>query len=535
MKKFVVFSLTGLLIMALSATVYAQKLEFRASGYLDVLSIMTRNVPEHPYETSGNFYGNPFGAGGQRLYPPVPGAVTTDAAGGAFDRKRAYMESRCRLKFDAIMSPNLMGTIWLEIDSLRWGERTSGYGGSINDQRQNAGAWGADAGAVEVKNLNITFGVPGIPIPVQVVAGITPMAYRPHILAYVDATGIETRIKLDPANIKLSWFKALENQDYSADDVDFYGGDISVKAGPVTIGGFGLHMNANTYPFPNPTVYTLTAAGALIAATTTPTVNTRAQMTWLGLYADGKLGPVTVNFDLVFNTGKVEDHRDVAAAALFRDVDYRGWATMLQLDYPWEKFNFGLIALYASGADADDTFATGLPGTVPPGAAAGVTSDKVGAYMVVPGAEVGVNDMSMVFYGTGAVGVTRGAGSGYLGLARGQIGGTWAAKLYGSYKATPWYKIILQGLYIGDTTANGNTVGTARVAPYGAGDLRNDKTIGWELDMINEIQVYKNLKFFLAGGVLFAGDAMDQFVNAANPAVSPKNPWAIYTKLAYSF
>jgi len=521
--------------MALSATVCAQTLEFKASGYLDVLSIMTRNVPEHPYETSGNFYGNPFGAGGQRLYPAAPGAVTTDALGGAFDRKRSYMESRARLKFDAIMGPNLMGTIWLEIDSLRWGEVTSGYAGSINDQRQNAGQWGADRGAVEVKNLNITFGVPGIPIPVQVQAGILPLAYRPHILAYVDATGIEGKIKLDPVNIKLSWFKGLENQDYSADDVDFYGADISVKAGPVTIGGFGLHMNANTYPFPNATIYTLTAAGALTAATTTPVVNSQASMTWLGLYADGKLGPVNVNFDLLFNTGKVTDNRDVAAAALTSDVDYLGWATMLQIDYPWEKFNLGLIALYASGADAHETAVTGMPNTNPPGAAATVFSDKVGAYMVVPGAEVGVNDMSMVFYGTGAAGVTRGAGSGYLGLARGQIGGTWAAKLYGSYKATPWYKIILQGLYIGDTTKNGNTVGTARSAPYGAGDLRDDKTIGWELDIINEISIYKNLKFFLAGGYLWAGDAMDQFVNAANPAVSPKNPWAIYTKLAYTF
>jgi hypothetical protein len=518
MKKFVVI-LTGLLIMALSGMVYAQTLEFKASGYLDVIGIATRNVPEHPYETTNVAYAtfaNPAIVG--RLYPVAPGVITVDAAGGAFDRKRAYMNSRGRLKFDAIMGKDLMGTIWFEIDSTRWGEITSGYGGSANDQRNNAGQWGADRGAVEVKNMNITFNVPAMPVPITIQAGILPLSYRPHIFCYSDNTGIEVRIKLDPANIRLNWSKAIESQDYSADDIDVYAADMNFKAGTLTIGGFALNINANTWPFP-------AAAG--------PVVNYNANLWWLGLYADGKLGPVNLNFDFIYNRGKVEDQRDLATLA--PDVKYRGWATMLQADYPYEKFNFGLIAHYASGADANDTHPTALPGTNPPGAAATVFSTKNKAYTILPGTEVGVNDMSMVFFGTGAVGVTRGSGAGYLGLMRGQIGGTWSAQLYGAYKATPWYKIILKAIYIGDTTKHGNTIGTARRAPYAAGDERDDKKIGWELDIINEIAIYKNLKFFVAGGLLFAGDAMDYFVNAANPDVSPKNPWAIYTALKYTF
>ena len=50
----------------------------------------------------------------------------------------------------------------------------------------------------------------------------------------------------------------------------------------------------------------------------------------------------------------------------------------------------------------------------------------------------------------------------YAQASKGPFGGTWFAKLYGSYKVTPWYKVTLQGLYIGDTTKHGNTFGTAR-------------------------------------------------------------------------
>jgi hypothetical protein len=538
MKKFVVL-LVGLLIMAFGATVYAQNLEFKASGYLDVLGILTRNVPEHPYETSSNAYGPGIGPQAAYLLPVGPeGILTTQAGGGAFDRNRGYMASRGRLKFDAVMGKDLMGTIWLEVDSTRWGEVSSGYAGSFNDQRNNAGQWGADRGSVEIKNMNITFNVPSMPVPVTVQAGILPVAYRPHILAYVDATGVEARVKLDPANIRFTWAKGLENQDYSADDVDVYAADANVKIGSMTVGGFGFNLNAKTWPFPPAAIYTYTAAtGGLTVTTTTPQVNYMANLWWLGLYADGKAGPINLNFDLIFNRGAVEDHRDWVARA--PDVKYRGWATMLKADYPWEKFNFGLITHYASGADTEDTAANATPGSAPPGAAAGVFSKRNSVYTCPPGAEVGLEDYSMVFFGTGATGVTRGAGSGYLGGMRGQIGGTWSAQLYGAYKATPWYKITLKAIYIGDTTDNGNTIGTARSAPYGAGDIRDDNTIGWEFDLMNEIQIYKNLKFFVAGGYLFAGNAMDYFVGAigGDPArnVSPKNPWAIYTKLAYSF
>ena len=44
MKKFIVLTLIGLLILVFSATVHAQQLEFKASGYYSVTTYWFRNI-----------------------------------------------------------------------------------------------------------------------------------------------------------------------------------------------------------------------------------------------------------------------------------------------------------------------------------------------------------------------------------------------------------------------------------------------------------------------------------------------------------
>jgi hypothetical protein len=124
----------------------------------------------------------------------------------------------------------------------------------------------------------------------------------------------------------------------------------------------------------------------------------------------------------------------------------------------------------------------------------------------------------------------------YAMLSPGAFGGTWFAKLYGSAKITPWYKLTLQGLYIGDTTIHGNTLGTALKYPgTGSTRLRDDKDIGWEFNLINEFWIYQNLRFFVGAGYLFAGDALDIRQNLGRFNASPRNPWAMRTRLMYTF
>jgi hypothetical protein len=504
MKKFSVLILVGLLVLAFGTTVFAQKkeepkLDFRASGFIAVVSFLNENDPG-------------INAAAKIFGPPAAYA-TPDAA--AWNRKVAYLDTRCHLKFDAVMGKELSGTIYFEIDSTRWGDIPGAQGNSITD-RGRMGYWSADRAAVEVKNIYFDVGLPyiGIDAPMTARVGLQPLSIRPNILVYTDGMGISGGIKVDPVMIQPMWYKALEGVDYTADDVNIYGLHANAKLGTFTIGGYGLYYNMNTYPF--------YVSQTVIAPITQSIQGTQeADMWWWGIYADGKAGPVNLNFDFIIDRGKVQSKRTPTVD----DVKYYGFATRLKVDYPYELFNIGVVGVYGSGADKNKTDADGF---------ANGTNSKVGSFVVPVGSESGAISgesvlLSMYAYSSGGTGWA--INHNYNQLCRGPSGGIWFAKLYGSVKATPWYKVTLQGLYIGDTTKNGNTFGTAVKTN---GTLRDDKDIGWELDLINTLQIYKNLKWEIAGGVLFAGDAMDMKRTATTNA-SFRNPWSITTLLIYNF
>ncbi len=494
MKEFTVRFLSGFFIFALSSIAYGQetKLQFKAAGFIDAQTYWYVNTTP----------GNPAVGIYDVLHPHYK------FGGGALDKEVAYLESRTHLKFDFLTGRELSGTIYFEMDSGTWG--------APDGTRNSYGFWTADRAALEVKNVYIDFGLPylGIAAPVTVRVGLQPLYIRGNLLVYTDGMGVVGAIRMDPVDIQPLWFKALEGRTATSDDVDVYGLQIRAKVQKLTVGSYGLYYDMNTYPLN--TVSSNYGDGSQ-----------RAKMLWLGVFADGKADPVNFNVDLIYDTGKIEDPRTPSTP----EVKCRGWVTYAKVDYPWEKYNFGVVGLYASGADTRKTSSTGLAGTA---TSTGAKSTKVKSYVVPPGSEQpGIFGESVVFYGTwvnrSASGIA--AGGNQFIINRGAIGGTWMAKLYGSYKVAPEWKITLQGLYIGDTTQNGNTVGTAVNSD---GTLRDDKTIGWESDIISEWMIYKNLKFSTGLGYLWAGDALDlQRTSTTN--IKPKNPWQLTTNLTFVF
>jgi hypothetical protein len=486
MKKFVVSSLVALMILGLGTMAFAQakqeapKLDFKASGFIDVVTEYYRNA--------------------------TAASLSTLSANSNFNRTNAYLETRARLKFDAVMGKNLSGTIFFELDSSRWGDRSDPSGTPI--ARNLVGQWNGDTAGLEIKNVYVDLGVPVIPIPVSVRFGLQPLSIRNTLLVYTDGMGITAGIKVDPANIQLLWFKALEGRDATADDVDVYGLHANAKISTVTVGGYALYYNMNTYPV------------AFVSTTYGISPSFKADMWWYGVYADGKVGPVNINFDFIISNGDVEKRGAYAPAP---DVDYKGWVTRAKVDFPWEKFNFGVVGMYATGSDWKKV------------------ARDVDSYVVPPGSESGaIFGESLVFYSSWVNRGNTGIANTISGtsLSRGPVGGTWMGKLYASFKATPWYKVTLQGMYIGDTSKNGNTLyGNGALAPRKADGvtLKDDKEIGWEFDLINEVQIYKNLTYNIGAGFMTRGKALYHYNATTGCNEKPKTPWIVTSALTYNF
>jgi hypothetical protein len=514
MKKFIALALFGLLIMALSATVHAQQLEFKASGLITSTALYYRNIAAvtgspNPTQNITSFFSSPWAA---------PDASVAPSASGAWNRPNAYLVTRMNLVFDAIMSKELSGRVAFEMDAMRWGDNPS------TTAAGKVGIWRADATAVEIKHIYLDFGLPyfGIPVPMTARVGLQPLDVRPHILMISDGMGVTGGIKLDPVLIAPMWGKPVEGRDAASDDVDFYGLHANAKLGSLTVGGYGIYFNCNTYPFNQmQTTYGITPAN-------------EADFWWFGGYVDGKAGPVNIQSDFIFDYGKVE----ARGGSTLRDVDYRGWVTRLKVEYPWEKFGFGLVGMYASGADLKKTSTTGLPAATGSANGNGPVT-KVHSFVVPPGSEqAGITGDDFFVFGNfvsleaAPLNMSTSSPVTTNVVHRGSYGGMWFAKLFVGYKVTPWYKVNLEALYLGDTTENGNTLGNAVKS---SGALRNDSGIGWEFNLINEINIYKNLKWDIGLGYLIAGDALDQRVGATNFNKSPHNPYIVATKLRYTF
>jgi len=238
---------------------------------------------------------------------------------------------------------------------------------------------------------------------------------------------------------------------------------------------------------------------------------------------------VNLNLDFIYDWGKVEDNRNQPVRN--GDVKFQGWAARLNVGFPWEKFLFGVAGLYGTGADLKKTSASGLPGTT---AANGTAiSSKAGTYIVPAGTEGSMAGDSLVLMGAG---INR-ANTGWEYAAATQhaaacFGGLAFAKLYAGFQVSPIFNMRVEGMYVWDTSKNGDTHGTTRTS---AGLPKDNNDVGFEIDWFNTLSIYKNLSWQFGFGYLFAGKAMDFWDPITASNANTKDPWVITTNLTYSF
>jgi hypothetical protein len=319
------------------------------------------------------------------------------------------------------------------------------------------------------------------------------------------------------------WGKVREGKDASSDDGDVYGLHAYAKVDAYTFGGYGTYYNLNSYPLNTSN----TTYGAHPAA--------RAYAYYFGGYFDGTIGPVKFNTDFIYDTGKIEaawNNVGVPSVAGADDeVDMDGWMAQASFVWPCDLFEFGGGVMYATGADANETSSTMLPGTT---TGNGSFSRKMKGFVNPPGAEPGPDGMGFgsIIYGHPYLSREPAWGNQLAdnnNFSAAGIGGSWNARLWGSYKVAPWYKVTLQAMYVGDTVENGNWL-AQKFDPV-SGELEDEDYIGFELTLTNMFQIYKNLSAGVVFGYLFAGDALTDWTNGK----VDDDPWMIGTRMVYSF
>jgi hypothetical protein len=471
MKKFLVIATVAVFVLTLAATTYA--VDFKASGLIRIRPISTMNT------------------NGAHL-----------ATSASYDHTRSFVDERFRLQMKLVANEDLYGVIYIEGDSTAWGEAAGG--------RNAIGSWGSDRVGVEAKQFYIDFNVPGIKdvAPTNVRAGMQWLAIRSHVFVGVDAPGIRVRTDAGPVRIYLNWFKAAEGANIwqSHDETDLYAARVVLNLPdfPVKPGMFVAYWNGNDYPL---------GANAQTQ---------RADFYWVGVNADGKVGPASFKADFVYVSGDVD-----RTSAGLQDREYGGWVFYADANLPIAMMTVGGTFMYATGDDVTDATAA--------------TGDLEHDGYVVPPATEGNPVLSQVFW-AGPVhdsifiarsGNTAGQArtSGTQMMQR-YWGGLWTIKGYASFKPLDWLKVTGYAMYIGDTTSDGDTVGTAINA---AGQPEDEDYIGIEVGAIADIKIYKELTFNMGLGYLFAGDAMDSWTGVGTVNDSPDDPWAILTQLIYKF
>jgi hypothetical protein len=464
MKKFITLTSVTLLVLGMAVTTYA--IDWGASGFL---------------RTRSAWYVNANG---------VPDATADD-----YDDTEAWMDTRFRLKFTAKANDFASGVIFLEGDSTRWGEAPDG--------RNTMGAWNADRNAVEIKQVYIDFKIPGLSdvAPTSLRAGIQGLSYRAHILHFSDGAGVRADSKLGPVKLELDWFKPDEGNDHMSDDTDVYAVRAVFAEGlPIRPGLYVMYWNMNQYPM---------RSGS-----------DEADFYWVGVQADGKIGPVSLKADFVYVDGDVE--RDGIPTFANPDLDYSGWCFYANVSVPLGPVTVGGVGMYATGNEADEN--NPLVGSA--------DQDRDG-FVVPPGSETRwIFTESIVFWPSAINDGVHINTAGFSGTAvtDGAVGGTWMLKGFASLKPLDWLKITGYAMYIGDTVDDGDVAtGSANYTPGS-----DDDDIGIEFGAMCDISIYKNLKYRIGAGYLFAGDALET-PDAGGFDQEPDDPWAVVSQLIFTF
>ena len=387
------------------------------------------------------------------------------------------------LDFTLEASEDLMGKIAFEAGPSTWGEPDT------------HGTWYPGFTA-NVYQAYTDFKIPGTDaFPTRLVVGLQPWFITPSLAIGEYGPGVRVNTTVGPAAISLFWRKHEEGILARSDDMDSYGASVNVPAGPVSISAWEMY-------------YKIRDNASFVGVSG----DSDGFHSYTGIGMRGTFGPVAVTGDFVYGMRDVSYHYD---AGTFDGEETSGWVGRINAAIPVGMLTVGADFCYATGDDLNDV----------------ATKREWSGYKypIPVQNHFGINvasmlDAGLVFYPSGI--------NVFPALTNGPLG-NWHARAFAQAKPLDWLTVQVSGMYIADNVDNGDLLGTSRDLTTGL--LEDNSDIGIELDLVTKIKIYDNLNYEIAAGILFAGDALDQFDTATGTNDEPDDPWVILSGLTYFF
>ncbi len=481
MKKYLAIFGAAVLVMVMAAPAMAQ---FSSWGHMEIQTI---------YERTPNFNTATVWANGSRPASQVEGDVLW-----------RHIAERYRFYLQYGDPKTVRAVIGFEADSTEWGEpRTSG---TVTGGRM--GAYTADTVQLEIKNAYLDFMIPNT--PVQITAGIQDWAYGGRLLINNDGAGVKIRTNFAPHALTLGWLR-LNTQDrntYTNNDAYIVDWKMVQKAFDVNV--YGGYIN-DLYNGRQATFTTPWDAAAIPIA---------RQFDTKGYYlgASGGFRPGNWTFFIhgLYAGGKRE-FRETAGLPTVSDTDINAWAAEALARYQIGPGMAGLVeGFYATGQDADD-------------------QDKQKFFPVAQSSEgrsIFGNDRTVFFW-------MNAAQIGYYHNQQIDFSGMWYGRAAFEFSPTPWLRMILNYLYIGDTSKGNPGTFLSKISntnltkvvnsPKGARQDKDEDFVGQEINLITTFNIYKNFVYNVGIYYFLPGDVFDTATKDADAS------YGVNTKLVYAF
>jgi hypothetical protein len=425
--------------------------------------------------------------------------VTTADQGGVLNDGSVddfFGEIKYRLWFDAVSNDgNVKGVFATEIGGLRFGE-------------DSKSEFSGDQIRMEVRWGYVDFQLPWVENKARFKVGLQPFKVNPYIWQET-AAGVNFDGSAGNLDYQLAWqrgyeIEVVDDRDQRS-DVDGLLARIHTKpTDNLKAGFFALYQINNADPDSPADFGTITSRQYQIKQLDDGDVPIGIDLLSLGVDGSYTIGDFFINWDLIYQTGDIEDIRfddsEFSGVVQSGDFDLNAYFAHVDLGYKMGKHKLTYTFWYASGDDnpGDNDFDAFITTDI----------DRDDSITIMEGNYADDN------YFTENVSI----------LDKGLI----MNKLALDYQVTDKLKLGTAALYMMTSEDIEYTDSLSR--------SQSENEIGIEINGYLKYMLYKNVEFAVNAGYLLSGDAMDAFeVDAIKDGSSDEDILIVSSRVRYIF